>query len=190
MNRVAFQILIGSMLGDGCITKNTRLCKNYCFREMHGESQREYVVWKAAQLGFGAIACGKRPELFTRTMPIFTRLRNEFYGTSDQKCLLPKSHYKFLNELGLLIWYLDDGTWQQGQLAIKCELFDVDDLQWLVDQLNTKMGLSLRIYDYDYTRLIAFRKSSRENIMPAWQELMRVYKIPSSMSYKLVGKDG
>ena len=86
MNKTTYQILIGSLLGDGCIAKNNSKCKNYSFKEMHCVEQSEYVEWKAKMLScFGAIYCGKRPELFTKTKKLFTRLRKEMYDDKNHK---------------------------------------------------------------------------------------------------------
>lgn len=116
MDASTYQVLLGSILGDGCITKNTKKCKNYCFKEMHGPEQREYVAWKGEMLKqLGTIVCGKtRPELFTKTMPYFTKLRELVYGNKAEKNRLPDDLFQSTDALGLLVWFLDDGTWQQG----------------------------------------------------------------------------
>lgn len=190
MDNATSQVLLGSLLGDGCITKNTAACKNYCFKEMHGPEQREYVAWKGKMLSpFSPIICGKlRPELFTKTKPFFTAIREEMYGQQSQKNKMPSRAFAELDHLGLLVWYLDDGTWQQGQLNIKCELFSTEDVGKIVELLNERLGLDMKVYDYSYTRLISFRKPSANKVLPIWKELFHTHGIPSSMMYKLMGE--
>jgi len=181
MNKTTYQIILGSMLGDGGITKNDPACKNYCFKE--------YVVWKTKMLSELGAKCytQKRPELFTATRPIYTRIRKEMYGIQNHKNKIMKSH-KNIDLFGLLIWYLDDGTWQQGQLSIKCESFPKNDLSNLISLINKKYQLSLVVYDYEYTRMIAFRKASAKKVLPKWHDLFKKHDIPSTMKYKLTGE--
>jgi hypothetical protein len=187
MNKIAHQVLLGSLLGDGGISKNNPRCKNYCFKEMHGPAQREYVDWKSKQLAcFGSIACGKvRPELFTWTRPMFTTLREEIYGEHTKKSFLPKHQFKDLNHLGLLVWYLNDGTWGKGQMTIRCELFNNADLEWITGHLNHKLKLDMKLYDYGYTRHVSLRAGSRDKVLPIWKKLFKQHSIPQSMAYKL-----
>lgn len=157
---------------------------------MHGIEQREYVEWKAHMLAeCGAkLGNGARPELFSWTRPIFTRLRAEAYGDKNHKNTVTDHHYKYLDLFGLLIWYLDDGTWQQGQLNIKCESFAKAKLECLSRKLNNRYGLDLKVYDYPYTRIVAFRKASRDKVLPVWHECFERYEMPKSMLYKLNGE--
>ena len=50
LDNITYQILIGSLLGDGSITNQNRNEK-FIFKEGHGISQFDYLVWKHTNLG-------------------------------------------------------------------------------------------------------------------------------------------
>jgi len=116
LNKLQKSVLIGSLLGDGCIEKdNRRNGKNKglgCnFREEHSERQKDYLEWKARILSeqvkkverdFGTVY-----QLRTKKDETYKQLRNEWYPNG--KKIVPKSLMENMNEIILAVWYFDDG---------------------------------------------------------------------------------
>lgn len=128
LDNFTFQLLIGSLLGDGCVKKNGHNknfnVRNLIFNEMHVYPQEPYTEWKAGFLSIfhprihtkrrktnckrgWTIKC----ELSTVSHPIFTFLRDKFYASRSRcdKSILPMDILSQLDLFGLMIWYLDDG---------------------------------------------------------------------------------
>ena len=118
------QILIGSLLGDGCIskTKEKRNFLRYC--ESHCIKQKDYLKWKGdilkrfkptytqkkAKFNFlnqRVIKSKNQIRLLTRSHPYFNELRILFYPKG--KKIFPKKLINEINPLALACWYLDDG---------------------------------------------------------------------------------
>lgn len=101
------QIIFGSLLGDGYISKGAERSINFYYQEHFGEGQREYRKWKEEMLrNLNFKISGNY--LRSPSHPYFTQLYNEVYkdnikiinGTFLKKC----THPLFLTTL-----YLDDG---------------------------------------------------------------------------------
>jgi hypothetical protein len=192
----AYQVLMGSILGDGGITKQSR-GKEYLFKELHGIEQKDYLEWKRMMLSqfCPCQISGKKPTFSTPTHPIFKILRNEFYNESEQrKSYIPLKYIEKLDALGLLVWYLDDGDTPHCP-NINSVLFDEQNLKDVVEIINNKLDLSLSVRvkssswrikkGYKPCKLIRFGANDRNKIMPIWGELFEKHKLPECMRYKL-----
>ncbi|WP_394234912.1 DNA endonuclease [Niallia oryzisoli] len=109
---VQFNVLIGSILGDGEITKiykNSRR-KNHSYREHFSIEQKEYRKWKISFLDELLYLTPKSHTVRSASLPLFTKLYPYFYNEQGTKqmpsdllksCSLP--HF-------LAILYMDDGS--------------------------------------------------------------------------------
>ncbi len=94
------EITIGSLLGDGGLTKPTRDSFNSCFRVLRATSDIEYLQWHRSKIeefctasGITSKSCfdkrtGKaynRSRFNTRSAPLFTKLRREWYDDAGIK---------------------------------------------------------------------------------------------------------
>lgn len=102
------QIIFGSLLGDGYISKGTRRSENYYYQEHFGEKQREYREWKLKQLSNLYFTINGN-YLRSISHPYFTRIHKLLYPnkikTLTTKFLAQCTHPLFLTTL-----YLDDGS--------------------------------------------------------------------------------
>lgn len=186
-----YQVLIGSMLGDGGVSKQSR-GKKYLFKETHGMEQKNYLEWKRLMLNKfqPCKISGKKPTFSTPVHPIFKTIRKEFYNEEEErKAYIPLKHIEKLDELGLLIWYLDDG-FTSHQPSIGSSVFEEENLKEVVKIINQKLNLSLimtckEIEGYLPSKTIKFHKINRDKIMPIWKNLFNIYQIPKCMEYKL-----
>lgn len=121
------QILYGSLMGDGCITchvKDNVICGNAWFIEEHCEAQEEYLRWKAQYLTrfgkqqfYSIVKEDKTKALIFKTshLEILTKLRSIFYIQNGQRGIktINRVILDDLAELGLAIWYQDDGSYNR-----------------------------------------------------------------------------
>lgn len=107
------KILIGSLLGDGCLTPN-RWNKNYRFQVEQNKSHVGYVNWLYRE--FQEWILSKPTYRFYRNSWRFrtishselTEMHNIFY--SGRRKVLPQNIKELLNDpLSLAIWAMDDG---------------------------------------------------------------------------------
>lgn len=192
------QILLGSILGDGCIKKNgaNKNQRNYVFYEGHRIKQVDYVKWKCNKLKcfntkFRNAIDNNSPEMWTTSYPMFTEMRKKIYGSAfiSTKTYIPLDIFSQLDLLGLLIWYLDDGHNCRSVANIACKGWDDSNLETIVAHLNSKFSLSLYIYKSKHrdgvNKIIKFRASDKRYIFHTWQNLFEIHKLPECMKYKL-----
>ncbi len=107
-------IITGSLLSDGCITKS-KGNRNYYFT--HTSKDEDYVDFLASNLSFRIRKSRTKTKYFelrTGASPTFTKLRKEWYG---RKKKIPNIR---LNPTVVLHWYLGDGTLDNRKGAILC----------------------------------------------------------------------
>jgi len=185
------QVLIGSILGDGSLRyQNGRTH----FREEHEAKQRNYVVWKADVLRplHGQFYDGTKPTVRTPSAPMFSDLKEQFYGsTSGMKNRIPQGLIRDLGALGLLIWYLDDGSvqWHKITMRIGSKCFSRDDLEATCDTLNLELGTDLAVTSSRHRggqyHCITIREASRKVLLPLWLADAERLGLPDCMMYKI-----
>lgn len=102
------QIIFGSLLGDGYISKGAQRSENCYYQEHFGENQREYREWKLSnlrKLGFSI----KGNFLRSKSHPYFTSMR-QFLYPNGIKTLTNELLSKCTDPIFLLTLYLDDGS--------------------------------------------------------------------------------
>jgi len=112
------QVILGTVLGDGHISGPNRTHSNLLVS--HSIKDEDYLKWKHEKL---ESICSEKSvyitnkEMFgtnykmiclrTRVHPYLSDLRNRFYPSG--KKIVPKDKLNKLDELGLAIWFMDDG---------------------------------------------------------------------------------
>jgi len=168
-NKKQKELIIGSLLGDSCITvkKTKSIATMGVMSETHSLAQREYNELKINGLNDliattqiyppnidkrGVKSNGKIT-YFTKSSPYFGDLRNEFY--KDGKKIIPKKLIKkYYSDFMLAVWFMDDGRTQVSnsfeKLKFNCDIstnsFNKEDVEWLVDLLKIK-GYDCYIYN-------------------------------------------
>jgi hypothetical protein len=119
----AKQVLLGSIIGDGCIVHSPSRSGNLGIKIMHGLKQRDYCKWKASIIGIGSLKEGQKRSSFTKDginkfisycSPVMPQIANVLnpYLKNGKKCIADQ----IINELdlfGIAIWYFDDGSIQK-----------------------------------------------------------------------------
>ncbi|GAJ13929.1 unnamed protein product, partial [marine sediment metagenome] len=154
------QVLIGSMLGDGCIGCYPKY-RDAWFTESKKIEHIDYLGWKAKILSeFGGSIREREgesglPHLGSRQFkaavfrtfvhPLFTQLRHIWYPNG--KKVVPEGELQKLDELGLAVWYMDDGSY--GVLTRSCLIstgsFTLDEQILTKDAFKEKWGLIPKI---------------------------------------------
>lgn len=99
-------ILIGSVLGDGSLSKYGR-SKNALYREHGTTRQNGYRAWKAQHLNLKFIK--EKGKIYSRSLPLYTKYYNMFYFNRVKT--ITKENIKLLSHpVGLMCLYFDDGS--------------------------------------------------------------------------------
>lgn len=109
INKIQNQILLSGLLGDGSLKKNGS--KNYYYRECHSVKEEEYLNWKFDNLFPLTKNCSitfskKRKPTQNDQKAFNTKTLSELipYSKLSKSEIIPE-----LNELGLMLYILDDG---------------------------------------------------------------------------------
>ena len=187
------QLLIGSLLGDGCFCSVGGRTKNMCLSIVHSEKQKEYIKYKWNILNKYNLVSpiveyhinNKRylRELVgyrfkTKLHPIFTDIRNKYYDSHGHKRVF-KEFVKDIDALGLAIWYMDDGYVTKNSCILSTCSFTLEEQSLLADILLSKFGLHFTVGKNDNSMYLQAKDFSK------FVELIKDYVIPS-MQYKLI----
>lgn len=108
MTNIERNIIIGSLLGDGTLSKYGRSL-NACYRENTGLSQKPYRKWKATKLKNLDFKINSSGAIYSSSHPIYTELYEIFYPGG--KKIISKEGLKMLNHpIGLACLFMDDGS--------------------------------------------------------------------------------
>lgn len=131
LNRVEIQVALGSIFGDATIAKPYNCKNSTCyFIEGHSGAQVEYLKWKHQHLaplsrGWKLIAPRRNPvtcrtkssyfQLRSKSEPVWNQFRTWFYDGRNK--VVRRSTLNRLNELGLAVWFMDDGSLTKHQTS-------------------------------------------------------------------------
>jgi len=193
------QLILGSVMGDGCLSPDTRGRSGVRFRMGHGAKQAAYLDWKVEMLG--NIPCSRsanaRGAVFADVHPLpeLAELRSAVYF-GDGKKHLTWEYLKALTPLALAIWYMDDGCFTPGskgaqertrggtgRIDICVEAMSPGARERLVQYLHDTRGLDVKLTERGAQRknVLQFTTASTEK----FHRLVAPHVHPS-MEYKLL----
>jgi len=193
------QLILGSLMGDGNLSPNTRGRAGTRFRMGHGAKQAAYLDWKVEMLG--NIPCSRstntKGAVFAdiHPLPELAELHDAVYF-GDGKKHLSWDYLKALTPLALAVWYMDDGCFTvrskgvqertkggTGRIEICVEAMSPGSRQRLVQYLRDSPGLDVKLTERGARRIsvLQFTTASTEK----FQRLVARYIHPS-MEYKLL----
>jgi recombination protein RecA len=154
-----WQVVLGSLLGDGNLSPNRRDRNGVRFRLGHGATQSAYLDWKVSLLG--NISCARRTNAKGAVyadfapLPELGELQRAVY-LGDGKRTISEEYLKALTPLALAIWYMDDGSFTlrsqglqertrggSGRIQFCIEALTESSCDRLVDYLRDTHGLSV-----------------------------------------------
>jgi recombination protein RecA len=156
-----FQVVLGSLMGDGNLSPNRRGRNGVRLRLGHGAAQHDYLDWKTSLLANidrseRVDARGAKFVDFT-PLPELGELQRAVY-LGDGKKLLSEEYLKALTPLALAIWYMDDGSFAvrskglqartaggSGRIQICVEAMSEGSRARLRDYLRDTHGLDVKL---------------------------------------------
>jgi recombination protein RecA len=194
-----WQVVLGSLLGDGNLSPNRRDRNGVRFRMGHGAAQRDYLEWKISLLG--NISCSRRENEKGAVFADFTPLpelgelqRTVYLG--DGKRSITEEYLKALTPLALAIWFMDDGSFTlrskgvqtrtaggSGRVQFGVEALSEGSRDRLVEYLRDTHGFdtSWRLSGARQKAVLTFATASSRRFL----RLVAPYVHPS-MDYKLL----
>ena len=189
-NQDQIQIVLGSMLGDGCVDTYGR------FKLTNGEAQLEYLKWKLELLGGGSVRVlksGYAPShlVYQAALPINEQTR-ELRRMYTPKKQLSRQYADLIGAKALAIWFMDDGSvnWYSTKMGKRpiitfhTEGFSRDSVNELCRVLRC-YGMNPSIGSYRNFLIIRLSANDSEEFI----EMIRPYGCPA-MSYKFGDKCG
>jgi len=192
------EVLIGSLLGDGCLVVNN-LGDAAHFQEMHSAAQRRYLEWKhdvfmpfskrihkedkvlddgRESKGFGFKTC---------VHPLFVRFYDMFYGGAKKH--LPDGLMRNISPLSLAVWYMDDGCLsdqnKDGVFTIASG-FCKESVEVIADSLNDRFQFDIEVREVDSVSVLVFHNKQKffdvigRHIVPSM-----AYKVPLSLRFSM-----
>jgi recombination protein RecA len=194
-----WQVVLGSLMGDGNLSPNTRDRSGVRFRLGHGAAQSAYLDWKVEL--FGNISCSRSTNDKGAVFADFTPLaelgelqRAVYFG--DGKKHLSWDYLKALTPLALALWYMDDGCFTvrskgvqertqggTGRIEICLEAMSPGTRERIVEYLrdNYHLDVKLSVRGARQISYLQFTTAATEQ----FQQLVAPYVHPS-MEYKLL----
>ena len=188
LNEDQLQVIYGSYLGDGNISKTKK--NRYRLRIRHGEKQKEYCEWKANMFEIEKLNSIEKNGYSQKKAYVFqTKIFDLEYELPKDSKNVPNWLLDKLDERGIAIWYMDDGSILKKKLkdgsisnyiSIHSNNFEYKTQEKLVKKFND-YGINCNIHKtknkYYYLR---FNKENSLKLL----ELISPY-IHESMKYKL-----
>jgi recombination protein RecA len=194
-----WQVVLGSLLGDGSLSPNRHDRNGVRFRLGHGAKQADYLDWKVSLLG--NIDCTRRTDNRGAVFADFTPLpelgelqRTVYMG--DGKRTITWDYLKALTPLALAIWYMDDGSLtirskglQQrteggtGRVEFCVEALSAGSRKRLVDYLHDTHGFDVSLRESGARKMAVLTFTSASSVR--FLDMVAPYVHPS-MDYKLL----
>jgi recombination protein RecA len=193
------QLILGSLMGDGNLSPNTRGRSGTRFRMGHGAKQAAYLDWKVSLLG--NIECSRtsnaKGAVFADLTPLpeLAEIHEAVYF-GDGKKHLCWDYLKELTPLALAVWYMDDGCFTvrskglqertqggTGRIEICVEAMSPGSQERLAQYLRDTHGLDVKLRSSGARRVavLQFTTAASEK----FQKLVAPFIHPS-MEYKLL----
>lgn len=188
LNYNQMQCVLGGLIGDGSINKNCNYLITHC------EEQLPYLEYK---INLMEDLFQRKPKKYknkngfqysvgTIKHPIFGKLRELVYP--DDKIKIG-NWINEIDELGLSIWYLDDGSYNKkygGQCSLSTDAYSLEENEIIKEFIEFKFNIKSSItkhYDkrYDkYRYRILFSKAEGEKL----RNIVSKYT-PECLKYKI-----
>jgi recombination protein RecA len=194
-----WQVVLGSLMGDGNLSPNRSDRSGVRFRLGHGARQAAYLDWKVSLLG--NITCSRRVDSRGATFADFTplpeldELRRAVY-LGDGRKHLSWDYLKALTPLALAVWYMDDGGFTlrskgvqrrtqggSGRIEICVEAMAEGSRERLVEYLRDSYDLDVRLTARGarHKAFVQFTTAASAR----FQEIVAPY-VPAAMQAKLL----
>jgi recombination protein RecA len=194
-----WQVVLGSLMGDGNLSPNRHDRSGARFRLGHGAKQAAYLDWKVSLLGNIEVSrrTDSRGAVFAdfRPLPELDELHRAVY-LGDGRKHLSWDYLKALTPLALAVWYMDDGGFVlrskglqertqggSGRIEICVEAMAEGTRQRLAEYLRDTYDLDVRLNRRGAAQKATLRFTTAATAK--FQEIVAPY-VHESMAYKLL----
>lgn len=143
LNDIQKQILYGGKLGDGNFKLNG---SNHYYRECHSIKEKEYLLWKYEKLyDFTTkkiFHISKRKESQSDQIGFQTKNSSSFSKIANMTI---EEIISNLNELGFLIWLLDDGWISGNHICISPGTLTYEQINLIINKIKEITGIEIHI---------------------------------------------
>lgn len=206
MSPILLELIIGSLLGDGCMRKYNTTCsktaKNSKLVMGHSAKQFEYVVFKKGLFENAGCKCNlskvrqiesmidgrkiisNEIRLTTSHNKQFNAIRDVWYSNSLK--IIPKT--LILTPLILAIWFMDDGSKHFSSYYLHTQGFALEDQLFLIEILKRDLDIDAALHSTSRknrtTGEISHNIYIKSNSKKLFTNLIKKY-ICNTMQYKL-----
>jgi len=192
INEETHQILLGSLLGDGCLTIHKWSPR---FAESHCMEQKDYLKWKINCFLDNNIPLSENQVFYkkmgkrvnypmyvceTGSIPQLLYYHSLFYGNGKKEI-----NWRILQQLeplGVAVWYMDDGNLYNkrntNEISIATHCFSKDQLRLVKEYFKFRWDIDMSIRPSDNSTSI------RKNSIKKFIDLIKPH-IHKSMYYKI-----
>lgn len=200
LSSVQQNILIGSILGDGTLSKRSHHSrhKNSMYREHFSKEQLAYREWKVNKMKPYFYLNNKQTEILSRTQALYTKLEKDLYPNDRIKRISESALQNCTDPHFLAVLYMDDGTLQISKyfnhrqkriyltpaISIYLQAFPKEDLELLSQHLlktfNLQLKISKRTDGYGYY----IKTTKVKDALHFLETIESITKTCPSMAYK------
>lgn len=194
INDIQHDLIIGSILGDGCVTKKKQDTKS-TLSISHAENQKKYLEFKFQIM---RNLCNMTDVLIKNTDYKGTYNKQKLYWFYTK--MIPQLNYyrelhvsevlSSLNVNSFLIWLMDDGRLNDKYYTIGLTRFNMKEMQLTIKKLNDLFNLEAKInwYDKDHTKYMGLRFDAENShkISSLIKESDFYPAISQCLSYKII----
>jgi hypothetical protein len=160
-------ILIGTLLGDGCLTTRSKKGKyptfNYQFKQKESKKDYVYHIFEKFQN-----LCGSYPvrvkqgqslvndeilyawSFKTGTIPALKFYADQFYSLDNNSGksikVVPKLIHRWLTPEALAYWFMDDGSKDSSGYRLHTQCFSIKEVERLADALGKNFKFEVNIH--------------------------------------------
>lgn len=197
LSAVQHSVIIGSLLGDGCIQRAGRSGRRFRYYENHCREQAEYLFWKKLQLE--SLGAKMRPyrrfdahygkyrygyAMWTPVDEVWLEYRRLVYDENGRKQISAEL-LEQADEISLAVWICDDGSWnkQGGQVYLNTHRYGLDGNLVAKKWFEERWGLSPHVLPHEKWHFLYFPVADTKRLIALIEPFIPV----ASMLYK-VGK--
>ena len=186
-----YQIFLGGMYGDSSLSSSKDGINMY-FTFAHSLKQENYALWKYNKLNNLCFHPYYEHQYDSRTNKIYDRIcirsyqnklftpyLDKFYKVINGKKVkyIDEKTIYTLDNLGLAVWFMDDGYWNHHSYSLATNCFSLEDLEIIKQWFWDKYRISPTIHSEHTTYIGAKNRNT-------FKEIVQPY-IHQDVSYKL-----
>ena len=148
LNDVQVKVLLGSLMGDGCLIENSSK-SNYRYQTEHCDKQKDYVYWKCGIFRDFVLTPPKFHER-TKSWKFRTMSHTQFRYYHDMfylydRKILPKDLSFLKDPLTAAVWFMDDGGRSASGCLLNTQNFTDDENIKLREFFRKEFGISVTL---------------------------------------------